>query len=243
MFNSILSRLGYVRKARPFSDYIAFKETLKAANESGLSVGDYIENKYCPTKPTALDQTFEGMVSLGVFDARIEQVCELGPGSGRYLEKTIAHCHPAYYEIYETSSDWRNWLVSRHNLVARTCDGKSLSATNANSIDLVQAHKLFSGIPFLSTVSYLQEMSRVVSDGGWVVFDIMTEECFRPECLHQWFNANPWEWDWSPHVMPRDFTIRLLLEKGISLVGSFQVPLFPAVTECLVFRKLAAGLA
>jgi hypothetical protein len=237
MLNSVLRRMGYKPKQRPFSDFIAFKETVKSAKAAGLSVGDYIDRSHTTGPRSPTDQTIDGMASLGVFDNPLERVCELGPGSGRYLERTIARSHPGHYEVYETSTEWRDWLVEQHGIVSRKCDGVTLSETESGSIALVQAHKVFPGLPFLMTVSYLQEMARVAQNGGWVVFDAMTEACFSPEHLKAWFDANPWEWDWSPRLVAKDFTVKLFADRGLSLVGSFQVPLFPAITECMVFRK------
>jgi len=237
--SQVRRRFGRKRKPRPFSEYISFKETLKAANAAGVSVGEYIERKHLVGQRTALDQTMDGLGELGLFNSQIERVCELGPGSGRYLEKTMARCHPRHYEIYETSREWRGWLVEQHRVVARACNGKNLAETESGSVDLVHAHKLFPGLPFLVTASYLREMARVVRDGGWIVFDIMTEVCFNQQHLNAWFDANPWEWSWSPHMVARNYAVDMLAEQGVSLVGSFQVPLWPGITECMVFRKAA----
>jgi hypothetical protein len=241
MLNSMLERLGYKPKPRPFSEFIAFKETLRAAKQAGLSVGDYIDRKHMTGSRSATDLTIDGMSSLGVFDGPLDRVCELGPGSGRYLERTQAKAKPRHYEVYETSAEWRDWLVAQHRVIARRCNGSTLSETPADSIDLVQAHKLFPGLPFLTTASYFLEMARIVKNNGWVVFDIMTEACFSSEHLKAWFAASPWNWDWSPRMVSRDFAVNLFREKGFSFVGSFIVPLFPAVTECMVFRKTPAS--
>jgi SAM-dependent methyltransferase len=237
LISPVLRRLGYIPKARPFSDYIAFKETLNGAAAAGLSVGEYIEQKNLTGTPSALDKTMDGLAALGVFDGPIERVCEVGPGSGRYLEKTIARCKPHTYEIYETSPEWRGWLIEKYGVVPKHCDGRTLAETESSSVGLIQAHKVFHGLPLLVTLSYLREFARVVRDGGWVVFDIMTEKCFSKEHLDQWFEANPWEWPWAPHMCAFDFAIDLFAAQGIQLVGSFQIRNYPAVTECIVLRK------
>jgi len=43
------------------------------------------------------------MKKLGVFDGEIERVCEIGPGTGRYLDKVLKLAKPTYCEIYETA--------------------------------------------------------------------------------------------------------------------------------------------
>ena len=237
VFDPVIRLIGHGRTPRPFSEYISFKETLKAAGAAGVSVAEYVERRRSSGGPTGLDRTMDGLEALGVFANPIDRVCELGPGSGRYLERTTQRCQPRFYEIYETSSEWNGWLVERYGVVSRRCDGRTLAETESESIDLIQAHKVFPGLPFLTTASYFREMARVVKSGGWVVFDIMTEACFDRQCLDSWFNADPWAWDWAPHMIARDYTVGAFAERGVALVGSFQVPLFPAVTECMVFRK------
>ncbi len=241
VLRSALQRLGYKRKPRPFSEFVDFKETLKAAAKAGLSVGEYIERKHSTGLRTPLDETVDRMAVLGVFEGKVQKVCELGPGSGRYLDKTIARCRPRAYEIYETSHEWRSWLVKEYGVIARRSDGRTLGETESGSVDLVQAHKLFPGLPLLATLSYFREMARVVRSGGWVVFDVMTENCFSPENLQAWFDANPWDWAWAPHMCTLEYVLAMFAKEGISLVGSFQVALYPAVTECLVLRKALPG--
>jgi phospholipid N-methyltransferase len=243
LLENVLRPLGFERKARPFSDFIAFQETQRGAKEAGLPVGDFIERKHLAGDKVPSEQTMDGMAALGVFNEKIERVCELGPGSGRYLEKTRTRCNPASYEIYETSQEWRNWLVEKYGVTARESNGRSLSQTDSASVDLVQAHKLFPGLPLLVTLAYFREMARVVRAGGWIVFDVMTEKCFDAANLQAWFDSDPWEWDWSPRMCACQYTLDTFAQLGISFMGSFQVPLYPAITECFVFRKFGAPSA
>jgi SAM-dependent methyltransferase len=236
MLNSVLRHFQN-HKPRPFSEYIEFKETLNGAKAAGLGVGDYIERTYCPGAVSPAEFTVMQMAELGVFDPAPERICEIGPGSGRYLQRVYSRAHPYHYEIYETASEWRNWLVKEQIVVAKPCDGRTLSGTETGSIDLVHTHKLFPGLPFLVTLSYLREMARIAKPGGWVVFDILTEENFTPDRLQAWLDANVWSWSWSPHIVPKDFTIKLLADLHVNLVDSFLVPLHPGDTECMVFRK------
>jgi SAM-dependent methyltransferase len=242
ILDPVARRFGYKPRDRPYSEFLEFKKTLRAAKTAGLSVGEYIERKHAIGSRTALVQTMDGLASLGLFGCPIERICEIGPGSGRYLEKVMERVQPGSYEIYETSSEWREWLVRRYGVTERVCDGRTLAESASCSVDLVHAHKVFGGgLPFLNSVSYFREMARVVRDGGWVVFDIMTEACFREEHLDAWFDANPWEWAWAPHIMPREYAVGLFAEREVAFVGSFQVPLFPGTTECMVFRKIMAN--
>ena len=88
--NRCVSPLGIeiVRKGRfDYSDqgqYIPFHQTIAAAERSGLSVGDYID-EVMNKSPGATQATVDGMKRLGVFAQRSTNVVEIGPGTGRYL--------------------------------------------------------------------------------------------------------------------------------------------------------------
>jgi hypothetical protein len=216
---------------RPF---IPFKKTLAAARAAGLSVGDYIDARWA--EPGATQQTIDGMKKLGVFDRAIRRVCEIGPGSGRYLEKTIAACHPSYYEIYETAPDWEHWLVRKYKVTAQHADGFSLSGTADMSIDLVQAHKVLVDLDFVTSCHYMAEMARVVRDGCKIVFDVLTENCMDEQTLQQYWALRKQMYT----VLPRQYTLDLLARRGVQLDGSFFVAMPTGQTECMVFTKYKA---
>jgi hypothetical protein len=234
-----LVKLELVRRKGPFEDYreyIPFAPTLAGANQAGLSVGDYIDANF--NVAGATKATLDRMKELGVFQERIDRVCEIGPGSGRYLEKTIGICSPSYYEIYETASDWQKYLVQAYKVVARPADGQSLSSTPAASIDLVQSHKVMPGQPSLVMCSYFEEMVRIVRVGGKIVFDIVTEECLDDTTLKDWF-AMKGGYQHYPCLMPKQFAIEFFQRRGCSFDGSFLIPMKPGKTECFVFTKIA----
>ena len=233
----LLRRVRPERRPRPMREFLPLKETLSQAKAAGLSVGDYLERRRLSGGPTPLERTMEGLDALGLFNHRIERICEIGTGSGRCLEKMLARCHPHHYEIYETSAEWSEWVTEHYHVVARNCDGRRLAQTDSGSVDLVHAYKVCSALPFLNNVSYFHEMARVARDGGWIVFDVMTERCFTREHLDAWFEVNPWEWEWEPHLIARGYIVDFFAERGASLTGSFVVPLYPAFSEFMVFRK------
>jgi SAM-dependent methyltransferase len=240
ILNIPLSLFGFelvMRGEAPLSDYrtyISFKKTLEDAEKAGLPVGDYIDLK-C-NKPGATQETIEQMTALGVFKTKVERVCEIGPGSGRYLEKTLKACSPAYYEIYETALDWKNWLVQKYDVVAQVTDGSSLSHTPSNSIDLVHAHKVMPGQPSLVMCCYFAEMARVVRDGGKVVFDIVSEDCMNDDMRQKWIDAKG-GYQSYPCMMPEHYVLDFFTERGFLLDGSFFIPMEPGKTKYLVFTK------
>ena len=217
---------------RDHSQYIPFEETIAAAKAANLSVGDYIDRNY--NVAGATQRAIDEMSALRVFDRPVQAVCEIGPGSGRYLTKIVAACRPSHYEIYEMAGPWANYLVSEYQVVYRQTDGRSLAETPSASIDLVHAHKVFVVTPFVSTWSYLREMIRVTKPGGHIVFDIMTERCVEPDLLDAWILRSS---SYYPSVFPRDFALRVFEHHGVTFVGSFLVPMRPGQTETFVFRK------
>ena len=233
-----LLKLKLVRTNVPYADYrdyIPFQQTLNDAHNAGLSVGDFVDSKH---NKGSTQKTIDQMVALGVFQGDVARVCEIGPGTGRYLEKTIPICQPEYYEIYETAAEWENWLVQNHHVTAQPTDGKSLIHTPSGSIDLVQAHKVLPGQPTLTICGYFDEMARVTCTGGKVVFDIVTEECLDEEILKKWISSG-WGYQHYPCLMSKQFTIDFFQRRKFSFDGSFLVPMEPGITECFVFTKLS----
>ncbi len=149
------------------------------------------------------------------------------------MEVTIEACRPRAYEIYEPAADWAAWLVERYGVIRQPCDGRTLAATGDASADVVQAHKVFVYLPFLVTCRYMREMVRVARPGGWLVFDLVTEDCMDPETVEDWLATE----STYPVVIPRSSAIDLLARYGAEFRGSFLVPMSAGRTECLVFRR------
>jgi hypothetical protein len=222
---------------RPFEeyrDYIPLKRTLAAAEAEGLPVAEYIDRHY--NVPGATQQTIDRLVEVGVLSHAIRRLAEIGPGSGRYLERTMALCRPMHVEIYETSAEWRDYLVSRHDLMARPTDGSSMTPTPTASLDLVQAHKVFFGIPLVATFRYLREMVRVTAPGGHVVFDAMTEPCMTDDVVDRWLTSGA-AYSYYPSMVPRQYLVEFFMRRGFQLRASFIVPNAPGATECFAFVR------
>jgi SAM-dependent methyltransferase len=161
---------------------------------------------------------------------------EIGPGSGRYLERVYRRCKPSYYEIYETSDDWAQWLVSSYNVVWQPTDGLSLASTATASIDFVHSHKVFAGQPSLIILRYLSEMARVVRSGGKIVFDMVTERCMDDDTVQRWWDAHS-GYQHYPCLFPRGLAIDYLERRGLRLDGAFLADMKPGATEYFVFTR------
>lgn len=232
--NKMLGRAGFelVKKEGEFQDYIPFRQTLQDVEKSGLSLADYIDNNF--NVPGTTQMTIDKMGELGAFDGVVKRICELGPGSGRYLEKVKAVCNPDYYEIYETARPWREWLTEKHKVVAQPTDGASLSSTPSKSLDLIHTHKMLYGNSILTIFRYMMEMARVVKDGGMVVFDLVTAECINNELMAKWVESGV---DHAHSMTPRSVALDYFSSQGFSHRGSFIVPMAPGLTEYFVFKK------
>lgn len=219
-------------------DFLPFEASMRAARAAGLSVGDYIDEIMNGT-PGATQSTIDELRALGVFAANPETVLEIGPGSGRYLEKTLKECSPGRYEIYETAAPWSHYLVETFGVVAQPTAGCSLAPTPDASVDLVQAHKVFNTLTFLTTSRYFFEMARVTRPGGRIVFDVMTETCLPPATMRTWATQGGVGHDSYPAAMPRRTCVDLFATLGCDLEASFLAPMGVASTEVLVFAKAA----
>jgi hypothetical protein len=217
-------------------DFIPMEATLRAARAAGLPVGDYIDEVMSKT-PGATQATIDGMRSLGVFATNPATLLEVGPGSGRYLEKVLKECSPTRCEIYETSAPWADYLVENFGVIAQPTTGCSLAATPDSSVDLVMAHKVFNTVTFLCSSRYFFEMARVAAPGCYIVFDVMTETCLEPGMVRRWAVEGGEGHESWPSPMPRQTCVDLFRTLGCVIEGSFVVPMNVGSTEVLVFRK------
>jgi methyltransferase family protein len=243
--NTALSPLGVQIVAHDWtnvSHFIPLEETLAAARCAELSVGDYIDTIMNKT-PGTTQSTIDQMAALGVFSGQVQSIVEIGPGSGRYLEKTIKLCSPSRYEVYETAASWAAYLASEYGVVVQPTDGTSLAATATDSMDLVQAHKVFSTIPFIETCRYWPEIVRVSKPSGYVAFDIVTEHCLGAEVLRMWAESSVVNGSSYPAVMPRRVAVDYFESNGFTLVGTFVVPMGQGKTEVFVFKKQPGATA
>ena len=232
--NEMLAKRGFeiIKKGNEFQDYIPWKQTLLEAEKSGLSLSDFIDNNY--NVPGTTQLTIDKMKELGVFEGRIQRVCEIGPGSGRYLEKLIDECHPGYYEIYETSVNWRDWLVEKYKVVSQPTDGSSLSSTPSKSLDLIHTHKMLYGNPITTIFRYWMEMVRTVCDDGVIVFDLLTAECMSNEMIEKWVSSGVTH---AHSMTPKEVALSYFADQGFRYIGGFIVPMAPGLTEYFVFKK------
>lgn len=211
--------------------FLSARKTIRAARRAGLAVGDYIDQIHA--EPGVSAATVDAMIKLSDLDSRADRVCEIGAGSGRYTEKVIEALRPRTYEAYETAADWLPYLRRLPHVITPPCDGRTLAGTATASVDLVHAQKVFVYLLFTTTVSYLREMARVVRPGGAVAFDVVTEDCLEPRTLDNWVAGRC-----LYAVTPRDWLLKFMAERELSLQGNFFAPMTGGQTELFVFRRV-----
>ncbi|WP_291846009.1 methyltransferase domain-containing protein [Bradyrhizobium sp.] len=241
--NLVLSPIGLKlsRSSHDWGDvssFIPFEQTIIEAKNSGLPLGEYIDARQGIAGAT--QAVIDEMKRLGVFEQPLHTILEIGPGSGRYLERTLRECSPERYEIYETAADWAAYLIRTFPVLSQPTDGTHLRATPASSIDLVQAHKVFSTVTFVTTAGYWCEMDRVLKPGGYLVFDAMTERCLPPATIEAWAGRGIPSHSSYPAAMPSEAIEGFFSARQYRLVGSFLSPMPPGQTELFVFRKSSA---
>ncbi|ARV61252.1 hypothetical protein BZZ01_23910 [Nostocales cyanobacterium HT-58-2] len=212
--------------------YISAKETIHAASKSGLSVGDYLEMIWNQrdNRQIIVDQ----LRKVIVFHKNIKNICEIGTGAGLYAEKIIEIWKPERYESYEPDKDWAQWLAEKYNVISHDADGKSLCHTQTSSIDLVVANGVFVYLPFLTTYRYFQEIVRVTHDESYVVFDILSEDCFDDITIKSWLESH--------HIYPclvcKKYITDFFLKHRFALIGDFFNFKYGAgKSQYLVFKK------
>jgi hypothetical protein len=213
------------------SSYLPAKETVSAAVREGLSVCDYVEKLW--NQQGGTQRVIDRMASCGVFEAKNPIVVEIGAGTGRYLEKILARCKPARYESYEIASDWADWLQSTYPIVSCETDGVSLKQTATDSVDILHAHGVFVYLPFLGAHRYWIEMWRVVRKGGWVVFDIYSDDCMDEPTVKKWLASK----HNFPCFLSKSYVVSFFAKHGFSFKQAFTNKYGEGRSEYLVFVR------
>ncbi|MBI2966764.1 MAG: class I SAM-dependent methyltransferase [Bacteroidetes bacterium] len=236
LINRIIGKAGYrmVKMDRggekKKGTYIDCRETLWNARKNNLSVGDYVEKMWNQVGAT---QKIIDNISRIVNPASLDNILEIGPGTGRYLDKIIKRYSPKKYVIYETDEDWSEWLGQNYSIIARQADGRTLSFEEDDEFDLVQAHGLFVYLPFLHSFEYFNEMMRVTKKDGIIVFDFFSSETFDKESINKWLSFK----ERYPVVLSAHAVKDYFAGAGLSLIGNFTNPYGHGLSTYHVYKK------
>lgn len=228
----IQKRIQYRKNLQNYEyGFISANEIIHTAKRENLSVCDYVEKIWNQSGRT--QSVIDEMEMARVFSKEFPSVLEIGPCTGRYLEKIINKISPKSYEIYETAQDWNNWLKKTYPIISRNADGYSLKETANDSIDIAHAHGVFVYLPFLVAVKYFFELFRVVNQNGYVIFDIFSENCFDQITLQNWINTS----QIYPCIFPKKYLIELFNNNGFSLISTFFNKYGEGKSEYFIFKK------
>lgn len=217
--NLILRRFGYelVRISKMGGGYIDAVETVHAASLRDQSVCEYVESLWDQGGWT--DRVIEEMQKAGSLFS-CDRVCEIGPGSGRYLERVLKRISPKQYDIYEIADDWATYLEDAYTptVVPQPTDGRTLKHTLSESCGLVHAHGVFVYLPFLQVFEYFAEMVRVCAPCGYVVFDFYSDEHFDTDVINRWLTSP----ERYPVILPRRTVLKYFKDRRLHVIHEFE---------------------
>lgn len=222
-------------KKKAAGGYINAQETIQQSNRLGLSVADYCEQIW---NEKGLSQSImEKIAEYGALSTPNPYVVEIGAGTGLFLSKCLVKCSPSRYDVYETAEDWCEYLRNNYPVAVHKANGYSLDQTLPDIVDLVHAHAVFVYLPTLISWRYLNECVRVIRQGGYLVFDCVTEDCLTGDNAKCWFDAG----ELYPVLLSKSWIIPKLQNAHFDFVTSFYRKLGSGQSEYLVFKK--QGLA
>jgi hypothetical protein len=228
--NAILAKYGLSIMPLAFG-YISARKTVLAAKRERLSICDYVEKLWDQQGNT--QRVIENLVSYEVFNLENPNILEIGTGTGRFLEKVLEKCKPAKYESYEPNRAWSKWLQATYPIISHTADGVSLKQTTTDSIDFLHVHGVFVYLPFLVVYRYFKETFRVVKISGFVVFDIMSEDCLEKSIAEKWLRSG----HRYPCFLSTEYVVSLFESYGFILLGSFKACFDEGYSKYLIFKK------
>lgn len=222
IINNLINKAGY-SLVRNGLGYINAKEIVQMAKIKNLSVCDYLESLNTDKKKIGRrNRIISKMEGLGLF-SNAKNICEIGAGTGMYLEKIIEKAPVQKYEIYETDNDWKKYLNIEYKnkinqLIIYNADGVSLGQTKSNTIDIVHAHAVFVYLPIIDIYNYLKECVRVCRNGGAIVFDVISDNEFNIKVAENWSNLH---YKFAV-ITPDAFILDFIKKNNLVLLSSFN---------------------
>jgi len=234
----LLNRYGYDIN-RLGSGFLDAEQTVSAAKKQGLSVCEYLENAENDIlKRGRRDRIIKELETVGIF-AHLRRVCEIGAGTGRYLEKVIDLGRPIVYEVYETNIGWAKFLSAEYNgrngckLVCHPADGHTLSYTADSICDLVHSHAVFVYLPLLQSLEYLKESVRISRPGGYIVFDYCPSEKLTLKDANAWLSGT--------HrfivLFPRKLLDEFAKQNHLKTIHTFSIIYGDSFVEYIIWQK------
>lgn len=144
-------------------------EWIEEAQEDGMAVNDFIEKDH--RKPALME--LEKLVFPRISAESI--VCELGPGTGVYTRYINEYITVGEFHIVDSDPNAIKFLSTHLPKNPRTHlylnSGTALPLESEGWIDLAFCASMFTGGNLSYFFRYVQEFSRVLKAGGYLVFD------------------------------------------------------------------------
>lgn len=215
--------------------YRTDRAVIRAARRRGMSVADLIESEW--GHPGRARRTVALMRDAGVVPTGPHTVCEIGPGSGRYIQALLEVAKPRRYEIYEIERARARWLARTYPVVALPTNGEQLAGTPDGSVDLVHAHGVYASLKVVSCFASFMELIRITAPGGHIVFDVITEECLSDAEVDAWLET-PLRY---VQFLSRSHLVGFFERRGCELVADFRLPLMVFGQSLYLAFKKADG--
>ena len=139
------------------------------AQEDGMAVNDFIEKDH--RKPALTE--LEKLVLPRISPASI--VCELGPGTGVYTRYINEYITAGEFHVVDSDANAIDFLGRHLPKNPRTRlylnSGTALPLESEGRVDLAFCASMFTGGNLSYFFRYVQEFSRVLKAGGYLVFD------------------------------------------------------------------------
>jgi len=139
------------------------------AQEDGMAVNDFIEKDH--RKPALTE--LETLVLPRISPASI--VCELGPGTGVYTRYINEYITAGEFHVVDSDANAIDFLGRHLPKNPRTRlylnSGTALPLESEGRVDLAFCASMFTGGNLSYFFRYVQEFSRVLKAGGYLVFD------------------------------------------------------------------------
>ncbi|MCE0497077.1 MAG: class I SAM-dependent methyltransferase [Methylacidiphilales bacterium] len=236
VLNRMLNFWGYKAIPKGFG-YFSPENVVRKAHESNLSLCEYLEKNNVGGVGKRRDLIINTLRQY--LPPKLQNVLEIGAGTGMYLEKIVENHSPTRYEVYETSWEWVKYLnqtyAGKTGLKCYNADGSSLRQTASESVDAVFSHGVFVYLPVIKTFGYWEEITRVAKPGGWIIFDCFLTRYFNVDVLEQWQNDS-YHWDF-PVIISEELIEEFLMRYGLTCVGRFNAPYHAAFSTYFILRK------
>lgn len=198
-------------------NFVNATEIIQKAKSKCMDVREYLEELYFDVGQT--DAVIAEMKNYGCLEY-CDCVCEIGPGTGGYLEKVLKHIQPKQYHIYETDSMWADFLEKKYSpkVVRMQADGRTLSYTQDASCGLVHAHGVFVYLKRpLYIFEYFLEMVRICNPNGFVVLDFFSDEYFDTSEIKIWLKSR----DRCAIILPKKTVTNFFIDHNFVLLHEF----------------------